>query len=147
MLVKHTKIITPIVLIIFAAFLIGIFYSEYPERVPLYFNWTSKSSNGFGDKNLVWLSPVIHLLIAILLLKMTQVNNQASLKSKHSSLTIQMLKKLNVLNGLICFLTSLILTMDLFLNFQEARLYFQPLMAALLFLTIGYYFILFLKAK
>lgn len=147
MLVKHIKIITPFVLIIFAAFLIGIFYSEYPERVPLYFNWTSKSSDGFGDKNLVWLSPVIHLLIAIVLLKMIQVNNQVSFKSTHYSLIIRMLKKLNVLNGLICFLTSLILSLDLFLNFQEARLYFQPLMAALLFLTIGYYFILFLKAK
>jgi hypothetical protein len=147
MLAKHIKITTPFVLIIFAAFLIGIFYSEYPERVPLYFNWTSKSSDGFGDKNLVWLSPVIHFLIAVLLLKMIQVDNQASLNSKHSSLTIRMLKKLNVLNGLICFLTSLILTMDLFLNFQEARLFFHPLMAALLFLTIGYYFILFLKAK
>jgi len=147
MFVKNIQKIISFLLIILSAFLIGIFYSEYPERVPLYFNWTSKSSDGFGDKNLVWLSPVIHLLIAILLLKMTQVNNQASLNSKHSSLTIRMLKKLNMLNGLICFLTSLILTMDLFLNFQEARLYFQPLMAALLFLTIGYYFILFLKAK
>ena len=147
MLVKQIKIITPFVLIIFASFLIGIFYSGYPERVPLYFNWTSKSRDGLGDKNLVWLSPVIHLLIAILLLKMIQVNNQVSFKSTYSSLTIRMLKKLNILNGLICFLTSLILTMDLFLNFQEARLYFQPLMAALLFLTIGYYFILFLKTK
>lgn len=147
MLAKHIKITTPFVLIIFAAFLIGIFYSEYPERVPLYFNWTSKSSDGFGDKNLVWLSPVIHLLIAIVLLKMIQVNNQTPLKSTHSFLANRMLEKLNVLNGLICFLTSLILTMDLFLNFQEARLYFQPLMAALLLLTMGYYFILFLKAK
>ena len=72
MLVKHIKTKLPFLLIIFGAFLHAIFYSNYPERMPLYFNWTSKDSDGYGDKNLVWLSPLIHFLIAVLLLKIIE---------------------------------------------------------------------------
>ena len=147
MLVRHIKKISPFLLIIFGAVLVGIFYSNYPERVPLYFNWTSKDSDGCGDKNLVWLSPVIHFLIAVLLLKIIQAQKQMSIKSPNSYLIIQMLQKLNIVNGLICFLTSVILTADLFLNFREARTLYQPLMAVLIFLVIGYYLLRVLKAK
>ena len=147
MLVRHIKKISPFLLIILGAVLVGIFYSNYPERVPLYFNWTSKDSDGYGDKNLAWLSPVIHFIIAVLLLKIIQAQKQMSIKSPNSYLIIQMLQKLNILNGLICFLTSVILTADLFLNFREARTLHQPLMAVLIFLVIGYYLLRVLRTK
>lgn len=48
-----------------AAGLIGWYYDQLPDQIPIYFNSPTKDANGFGSKSLLWMSPVICGIIVI----------------------------------------------------------------------------------
>ncbi|WGK63954.1 hypothetical protein [Croceiramulus getboli] len=53
------------VLIVASALLLGVYYNQLPEHVPLYFNWPSKDANGLGAKDLLWTNPLLFGVIAV----------------------------------------------------------------------------------
>ena len=60
------------VLILISVILIAVYYNQLPEKLPIYFNWPSKNENGFGEKDLLWISPIICTAITIVFYKLNQ---------------------------------------------------------------------------
>jgi len=116
-----------------SALLIGCYYNQLPDQIPIYFNSPSKDANGFGSKSLLWRSTLICGIIVIALyilnrfphifnypVKITDEN--AAYQYKQAT---QMIRVLNLLIGILCLAitaTSIAnglgsqLDFDLFLN-------------------------------
>jgi len=93
-----------------AAGLIGWYYNQLPDQIPIYFNSPTKDANGFGSKSILWMSPIICGIIVIGLyilnrfphifnypVKITAENAEYQYK-----LATQMLRVLNLIIGFLC---------------------------------------------
>jgi len=97
-----------------AAGLIGWYYNQLPDQIPIYFNWPTKDTNGFGSKGLLWTSTFILGVIVIGLfilnrfphifnypVKITAENAECQYK-----LATQMIRILNLLIGFLCMVLT-----------------------------------------
>jgi H+/Cl- antiporter ClcA len=93
-----------------AAGLIGWYYNQLPDQIPIHFNWPSKDANGFGSKSLLWMSPIICGIIVIGLyilnhfprifnypVKITEENAEYQYEQ-----ATQMIRVLNLIIGFLC---------------------------------------------
>ncbi|NGX84026.1 DUF1648 domain-containing protein [Aequorivita sp. KMM 9714] len=107
-------------LIIGSAILIGYFYNQLPEKIPIHFNWPSKDENGFGAKNLLWTSPIICGIITIAVFKLnkypwifnypTEIDDEnARYNYKQATLLLRIVA---LLIGLLCFSITLTSILD-----------------------------------
>ncbi|WP_340199012.1 hypothetical protein [Ascidiimonas sp. W6] len=58
-------IVTTLIMVVF-------YYGKLPEKIPVYFNEASETSNIFGSKNLLWIVPMVSGIITILLSYLNQ---------------------------------------------------------------------------
>jgi len=116
---KSIEILT-FLLILGSGILIGIYYNQLPEKLPIHFNWPSKDKNGFGTKDLLWASPIICGIIAFGIYKLNQFpstfnypteidNNNAEYNYRQAT---QMLRILNLLIGFLCISVTLMSVLD-----------------------------------
>ncbi len=102
-------------LIIGTAVLLGFYYNQLPEKVEINFNWPSKDNNGFGVKDLLWISPVICGIICLALYKLNNypwifnypvkiTTENAKENYKNST---QMLRAMSLIISLLCLLITL----------------------------------------
>lgn len=152
--IKKTKFditieILTFILILVSAILIGYFYSQLPDKLPIYFNWPSKDENGFGEKDLLWTSPIICGIIGIAIFKLNQYpwifNYPTDLKPEDAEINYRiatrMLRIINLIIGFTCFVLTLfsILAAQDKLNGLDRFLF--PTLPILLFAPIIYYLI------
>lgn len=107
-------------LIFGSAILIGYYYSQLPNRLPIHFNWPSKDEYGLGTKDLLWGSPIICGLIVIGIYKLNQypwvlnypvVINEKNAVYNYRQAT-QMLRILNFIIGMLCLSVTVMSVMD-----------------------------------
>ncbi len=127
-------------LIVISAVLIGMYYQQLPEKLPIHFNWPSKDKNGYGTKDILWASPIICGVIAAAIYKLNQYpwvfsyptainENNAKYNYKMST---QMLRVIGLIIGVMClFLTSTSILNGLG-NKTEFGNYFEPFFPILL---------------
>lgn len=123
--IKKTKIditieVLTFMLILSSVVLIGIFYSQLPDKIPIHFNWPAKDKNGFGTKDLLWASPIVFGIIATGIYKLyqypwifnypTEIDNKNAEYSYHQ--VTAMLRLLNLLIGLLCMSITLMSVLD-----------------------------------
>ncbi len=116
---KALEILT-FVLIIGSAVLIGIYFSELPEKLPIHFNWPSKENDGSGSKDLLWISPIICGIIGIGIYKLTQypwiLNYPVEIHEKNAEYNYRqattMLRLSNLLIGFLCLSVSSMSVLD-----------------------------------
>ncbi len=112
--------IVTFLLILSSGILIGIYYNQLPEKLPIHFNWPSKDENGFGTKDLLWASPIICGIIGIGIYKLNQYpwifnypseidENNAEYNYRQAT---QMLRILNLLIGFLCLSVTLMSVLD-----------------------------------
>ncbi|WP_067145371.1 DUF1648 domain-containing protein [Pseudotamlana agarivorans] len=102
-------------LIFISVILIGIYYKQLPEKLPIYFNWPSKDKNGFGTKDLLWATPILFGIIVLGLYKLNQYpwifNYPTEINTRNVEynykMSTQMLRVLGLLIGIMCFLMTL----------------------------------------
>src|SRR5690606_19082399 len=141
--------ILTIILILASAILIGYYYNQLPDKLPIYFNWSTKDENGIGEKELLWVSPIILGIIGIALFKLNQYrwifNYPTDIKPENAErnyrMATRMLRALNLIIGFTCFVLTLfsILAAQDKLNGLDRFLF--PTLPILLFLPIIYYLI------
>lgn len=135
---KSIELLT-FLLIAGSAILIGIYYSQLPEKLPIHFNWPSKDKNGFGSKDLLWASPLICGIIAIGIYKLNQYpwffnypieidENNAERNYRQAT---QMLLILNLLIGFLCLSVTLMSVLDGLEIEHELEKYLGPLLPIL----------------
>jgi len=102
------------ILILASALLIGYYYNQLPDKLPIYFNWPSKDENGIGEKDLLWASPIISGLIGIAIFKLNQYpwiyNYPTEIKPEAERIyrmATRMLRVLNLILGFTCFVLTL----------------------------------------
>jgi cytochrome bd-type quinol oxidase subunit 2 len=135
---KSLEILT-FLLIAGSALLIGVYYAELPEKLPIHFNWPSKDKNGLGTKDLLWASPIICGIIAIGLYKLNQYpwvfNYPTAINEKnaenHYRQATQMLRVLNLLIGFLCLSLTLISVLDGLKIENDLDQYIEPLLPVL----------------
>lgn len=101
-------------LILASALLIGYYYNQLPDKLPIYFNWPTKDENGIGEKDLLWASPIISGLIGIAIFKLNQYpwiyNYPTEIKPEAERIyrmATRMLRVLNLILGFTCFVLTL----------------------------------------
>jgi|SRR5690554_921827 len=130
-------------LIIGSTILIGYFYNQLPEKIPIHFNWPSKDENGFGTKNLLWTSPIICGIITIAVFKLnhypwifnypTEINDKnARYNYKQATL---MLRIVGLLISLLCFTVTVLSLLDGLEVENNLNNYLTPLFPILLIAT------------
>src|SRR5690606_19851752 len=103
------------ILILASALLIGYYYNQLPDKLPIYFNWPSKDENGIGEKDLLWASPIISGLIGIAIFKLNQYpwiyNYPTEIMPENAEriyrMATRMLRVLNLILGFTCFVLTL----------------------------------------
>lgn len=152
---KSIEILT-FLLIVVSAIIIGFYYNELPERVPIHFNWPSKDENEFGAKGLLWTSPIICGVIVLALYKLNQYpwvfNYPAEITEKNAPYNYKMATKMLRIIGLIIALICFVLTVTSILNglgdTTNFEKYFMPLFPVLLIgVPIFYVIIMLIKKK
>ena len=136
---KAIEILT-VMLIIISAVIIGIYYNQLPEKLPIHFNWPSKDKNGFGSKDLLWVSPIICGIIGLAIYKLNQYPwifnypteiNEQNVRYNYKMST-QMLRIIGLIIGFMCLSLTLISILNGLGNTTEFEKYFQPLFPVLL---------------
>lgn len=102
-------------LILISAIIIGVYYNQLPEKLPIYFNWPSKDKNGFGTKDLLWTSPILFGIIGIGLYRLNQYpwifNYPTDINEKNAEynykMSTQMIRILGLFIGIMCLLMTL----------------------------------------
>ena len=116
---KSIEILT-FLFILVSGVLIGIYYNQLPEKLPIHFNWPSKDKNGFGTKDLLWASPIICVIIVVGIYKLNQYpwifNYPTKITARNAEFNYRqatrMLRILNLLIGLLCFSVTTISVLD-----------------------------------
>lgn len=116
---KSIEILT-FLLILGSGILIGVYYNQLPEKLPIHFNWPSKDKNGFGTKDLLWASPIICGIIGVGIYKLNQYpwifNYPTEIKARNAEFNYlqatQMLRILNLLIGLLCLSVTSMSVLD-----------------------------------
>ena len=111
---KSIEILT-FLLILGSVILIGFYYDQLPEKIPIHFNWPSKDKDGFGTKDLLWASPIICGIIGIGIYKLNQYPWIFNYPTKIDEINAeynyrqatQMLRILNLFVGLLCISLTL----------------------------------------
>lgn len=107
--------LTTFLLIIATVVLLDFYYNQLPGKVEINFNWLSKDENGFGTKDLLWISPLICGIICLALYKLNNypwvfnypveiTNENAKENYKNST---RMIRVINFIISLLCFLITL----------------------------------------
>jgi uncharacterized membrane protein len=116
---KAIEILT-FTLILISALIIGIFYGQLPEKLPIYFNWPSKDENGFGTKDLLWTNPIICGIIGIALYKLNQYpwifNYPIKINEKNAEYNYKMATLMLRILGLLIGITGILMTLTSILN-------------------------------
>ncbi|HLV15203.1 MAG TPA: hypothetical protein VKY41_08485 [Xanthomarina sp.] len=116
---KGIEILT-FALILISALLIGVYYKQLPEKLPIYFNWPSKDKNGFGTKDLLWVSPILFGLIAIAIYKLNNhlwfFNNPTEVNNKNVEFLYKMSTQMWRILGLLLAIICLFMTLTSILN-------------------------------
>ena len=116
---KSIEILT-FVFILSSGILIGFYYNQLPEKLPIHFNWPSKDKDGFGTKDLLWASPITCGIIGVGIHKLNQFpwifnypteidENNAEYNYRQAT---QMLRILNLLIGFLCISLTLMSVLD-----------------------------------
>lgn len=94
--------------------MVGLYFSELPEKIPIHYSSLSKDKNGFGSKDILWSSTVVFGIFGIGIYKLNQYYRTAiypkakkGFISYSSRQTIQMFQTLNLSLGISCFLLTL----------------------------------------
>lgn len=111
---KRIEILT-FVLILISVILIAVYYNQLPKKLPIYFNWPSKDQNGFGEKNLLWASPIICTAITIIFYKLNQypwiLNYPVKINKEnaryHYTMATKALRTLALVLAIMCLLLTL----------------------------------------
>ena len=151
---KSIEILT-FLLILCSCILIGIYYNQLPEKLPIHFNWPSKDENGFGTKDLLWASPIICGIIGIGIYKLNQYpwifnypteidENNAEYNYRQAT---QMLRILNLLIGFLCLSLTLMSILDGLGIENKLDKYLGPLLPILLIGLPVFYLIKILMNK
>ena len=126
-----------------SAILIGYFYNQLPEKIPIHFNWPSKDENGFGTKNLLWTSPIICGIITIAVFKLNQYpwifNYPTEINDKNARYNYKqatlMLRIVGLLIALLCFTVTVLSLLDGLEVENNLNNYLTPLFPILLIAT------------
>ena len=137
------------VLITGAVGLIGWYYNQLPDQIPIHFNWPSKDENGFGSKNLLWASPIICGVLAIGLhilnsyprifnypVKITQEN--AAYQYRQAT---RMIRILNLIIGLLCLSVTVGSISD-GLGYESDFDFYINLLFPVLFIGVPFFFLI-----
>src|SRR5690554_2305763 len=152
---KLIEILTFLLIVVSAA-LIGIYYNQLPEKLPIHFNWPSKDENGFGAKNLLWTSPIICGIIVLAIYKLNQYpwifNYPAEINEKNAEynykMSTQMLRIIGLIIGFISFVLTVTSIMSGLGNTTDFEKYFVPLFPILLIgVPVFYVIIMLIKKK
>lgn len=116
---KSMELLT-FLLILSSVVLVWMYYTQLPEKLPIHFNWPTKDQNGFGPKVLLWVSPFVCGIIAIVLYKLNQFpwlfNYPIEIDEKNAShyyrLSTQLLRILNVFIGFLCLSVTIMSVLD-----------------------------------
>lgn len=134
-------------LVLASALLIGFYYSDLPEQIPIHFNWPSKDENGFGTKDLLWASPIICGLLCFGIFKLNQYpwvfNYPTDLNADNAEYNYrqatQMLRILNLIIGFLCLSVTITSVLDSLGIENEFDKYLNPLFPILFIgLPIGF---------
>ncbi len=95
--------------------LIGLFYSQLPDEIPIPFNWPTKDSDGFAEKSVLWMNPLIGGTIVTLLYILKQFpwifNYPVQITKKNAramyGIATQLLQYSSLIVSVIFFLMSL----------------------------------------
>lgn len=127
-------------LILISAILIGIYYRQLPDELPIYFNWPSKDKSGVGAKELLWACPLIFGILVIVLYRLiryprifnypTEITGKQAMDSYRTS--ARMLRILGLLIGLMCLLLSLSSILNGLGNKTDFGKYLYPVFPILL---------------
>jgi cytochrome bd-type quinol oxidase subunit 2 len=132
-----------------AAGLIGWYYNQLPDKIPIHFNWPSKDENGFGSKDLLWVSPLICGVLAIGLyilngyprifnypVKITQENAEYQYRQ-----ATRMIRILNLIIGLLC-LTVTVGSISDGLGYESDFDFYINLLFPVLFIGVPFFFLI-----
>lgn len=136
-------------LILISIILIGMFYSELADKIPIYFNWLSKDANGLAVKNLLWAIPLICSIIGIGIYKLQQYPKTLNYQNEKTTeyvkysyrQTKQMMRILNLLIGFLCLSLTLMSILDGLGIENNLNHYLKPL-AITLFIGMPIFYII-----
>ncbi|HKL90304.1 MAG TPA: hypothetical protein VJ880_03890 [Allomuricauda sp.] len=143
---KSIEIFT-LILILSSVCIIGFYYNQLPEKLPIHFNWPSKDKNGFGTKDLLWANPIICGIIAVGIYKLNKYpwifNYPTEIDEDNAEYSYRqaskMLRFLNLIIGFSCLSLTLMSVLDGLGIENELDKYLGPLFPILLIgLPIGY---------
>lgn len=143
-------------MILTSGILIGFYYDQLPEKLPIHFNWPSKDKNGFGSKDLLWSSPIICGIITIGIYILNQYpwifNYPTEIDERNAEFNYrqatQMLRILNLLIGLLCLLVTSMSVLDGLGIENRLDKYLEPLFPILLIgIPIFYVIKIFMNKK
>lgn len=103
-------------LVILNFIIVGIFYVDLPEEIPIHFNFKGEA-DGFGSKTNIWFLPLLTLImyygmnLVILKVKPWQMNYPVSVTEKNApqlyAMNLRMLVLVNLAISLVLFPTSI----------------------------------------
>lgn len=107
-------------LLLGAALLLAISYTQLPERVPIHFNWPTKDRNGMDSKDLLWAGPVI---LGTLILGMFKLNQYPWIfnypfeihegnAERQYRIATRLLRWLNLLLSILCIVLTVLSLLD-----------------------------------
>ncbi|MCX7549888.1 hypothetical protein [Xanthomarina sp. F2636L] len=126
-------------LILISAILIGVYYNQLPEKLPIYFNWPSKDNDGLGTKDLLWISPIVFGIIGIVLYKLNQYpwlfNYPSEISNKNIEynykMSTQMLRILGLFISIMCLLITIASILNGLGNDTDYNKYLYPFLPIL----------------
>lgn len=139
---KGLEILT-FTLIFISAAVIGFYYNQIPEKVPIYFDWPSKDKNGFATKDILWASPIICGIIVLAIYKLNQhpwiLNYPTEINEKNAEYNYKMSTQMLRILGLIIAFMCLALTLTSVLFGLGYKIEFEKYLALLFpILLIGF---------
>lgn len=107
-------------LLLGAALLLAISYTQLPERVPIHFNWPTKDRNGMDSKDVLWAGPVI---LGTLILGMFKLNQYPWIfnypfeihegnAERQYRIATRLLRWLNLLLSILCIVLTVLSLLD-----------------------------------
>ena len=130
-------------LFILSAIVIGIYYSDLPEKLPIYFNWPRKDENGLGTKDLLWVSPITFGIIGLVIYRLnkspwifnypTEINEKNA--ERNYKYATQMLRILGFTIGIVCLSLTLSSISNGLGNNTDFDKYLYPLLPIILILV------------
>ena len=135
--------------------IILIYYSQLPEKLPIYFNTPLKGSDGYGNKSLLWELPIILSIIVFVIYKLSQYpsifNYPIKIKPENAEynykMSSQMLRVLGFAISFACFSLTLTSILNGLGFYPELDRYLSPFLIGLLFGVPMVYLLLILIKK